>query len=111
MTEKSDAVGLLGIPSHQRKIVEQINSANSCAEVGYRLLRRGESLIMEFFDDGEARAPQGEGQCHRRESDEENVVHTHLRPFETSLGSTQPRSRHFPSKSIGTEKWGEHCQN
>src|SRR4026207_147897 len=111
MTEKSAAVGLVGIPSHQRKIVEQINSANSCAEVGHWLLRRCESLIMEFFDDGEARAPQGEGQCHRRESDEEHVVHTHLRPVEKSLGSIRSRSRHFPPKSIGTEKRGGHCQN
>src|SRR6188508_1011107 len=103
MAEKSDAVGLLGIPRHERKIVEQINPADSCAEMGHWLLGRGESLIMEFLDDGEARAPQGEGQCHRRESDEEHVVHTHLRPVEKSLGSIRSRSRHFPPKSIGSE--------
>ena len=74
VTEKADAVGLLGISGHKRKIVEQINPANSCAEVGDRLLRRGESLIMEFFDDGEARTPEGNGQCNRRESDEDNAI-------------------------------------
>jgi len=104
VTEKSDAVGLLGIPGHKRKIVEQINPANSCAEVGQGLLRRGESLIMEFFDDGEARTPEGEGQSNRRESDEDNAFHAHLRLFETSLSSTQPRSKPFPAEKYRYRK-------
>src|SRR4029079_10590658 len=109
--EKSVAVGLVGMSSYQGGVVGQIFFVILWGEVGDRLRGRCESLIMECFDDGEARAPQGEGQCHRRESDEEHVVHTHLRPVEKSLGSIRSRSRHFPPKSIGSEKRGGHCQN
>jgi len=54
VTEKPNAVRLLGISGHQREVIEEINASHPRTEVGNRLLLRGKALIMEVFDDNEA---------------------------------------------------------
>jgi hypothetical protein len=54
VSEKADAVCLLGISGHKRKKVKEVNSTHPGTQVGHRLLRRGESLIMKLLDDVEA---------------------------------------------------------
>jgi hypothetical protein len=53
VAEKAYAVGLLRIPGDKRKVIKKVNASDSCAQVGKRPLRRGESLVMEILHNGE----------------------------------------------------------